>query len=186
MRGTRVGARAVWHCAVASTLAFLLVPAGEVVARWRRTLVYAIAAAAAVIGMRGGWGLSWWAAVPAGMVGTVAAATVASVIVFRFTCVDAWHARSGWDAAWIQCSRAGRRGGYQLHSWSSWRHGQGLGRAVAEAALAQAPRPLWVEPATVGLRQLYLEHGALPGEGEARWVVFPVSDSAGITTSGRG
>ena len=60
----------------------------------------------------------------------------------------------------------------ELHTWATFRHRRSLGRAVLDAALTDAPRPLWLNPAISSLREFYLSKGAVPDPGGSRWLVL--------------
>ena len=166
----------VLHASVTGTLAFLVLPLREWFIRWRRTgfhvaLYLLITIELTVLGAP--WLLSLVIAVPL----LLASMVCALAIIIRFRTDDIWLARDGRDAALVLCDRDRRHGGHRVHAWASWRHGRGLGAAVAHDAIAQAPRPLWVMAATPELRSLYEHQGAQPDPAGSHWMFFTAEGS---------
>lgn len=170
-RGVRIGLVARAYCALIATTAFLFIPWREVLIRWRRTVPNLVT----VIGCAG---LLHWYGMPAAAAAVVAvptlflSLTIAMALMMRWSVSDMWHVRDGIDGAVILTQRMRRQDRQVLHTWATFRHRRGLGRAVLDAAWADAPRPLWLDPATPSLRRLYLSRGAVPDPDGSRWLVI--------------
>lgn len=171
-RGVRTSLGALVHCALIATVAFLFVPWREIFTRWRTTVPYLLGvAAAAVVVHRSGW--PWVLAVPVSVITLVASVIVSMSIEMRWRSSDLWRARDGLDGAVILTRWNHRKGRHELHTWATFRHHRGLGHLVLDAAWADAPRPLWLNPATPSLRAFYLFKGAVPAPDGSRWLVLP-------------
>lgn len=165
----------VVHCAAVATLAFLAFSPLEWVRRWRRTAVYTGMAAGGAVGLRYTTGAPWWLTALLGIALLLFGLFVAMVAILRWRVDDVWFTRQGTSAALVMGDSLpvdGRRKGYLLHSWAAWPQGKGCGRAVADAAITQAPRPVWVDAATADLRDTYTRAGAVPDPAGTRWMLF--------------
>lgn len=171
-RGVRIGPAATLHCALVATVAFLFVPWREVFTRWRTTVPYLLAVAACTVVLHwSGW--PWVLAGPVSVITLVAAVIVSMAIEMRGRSSDLWRVRDGLDGAVILTRWNHRKGRHELHTWATFRHHRGLGQLVLDAAWADGPRPLWLNPATPSLRAFYLSKGAVPAPDGSRWLVLP-------------
>lgn len=84
-----------------------------------------------------------------------------------------WPVRDGTDGAVMLTKWSKRKDRAELNTWATFRHHRGLGQLVLDAAWAEAPRPLWLNPATPTLRAFYLSKGAVPDRDGSRWLVLP-------------
>ena len=170
-RGVRIGFLATLHCALIVTTAFLFVPYTEILTRWRRTGPYRMMLVLYTVLLRV-CGIPWPWAIPAGALLLFLAMTVILVGLIRWRTDDMWHVRNGMDGAVILTGWSSRRRRQELHTWATFRHHRGLGRLVLAAALKDAPRPLWLEPATPGLAGFYATGGAEPDPAGSHWMVL--------------
>ncbi len=83
-----------------------------------------------------------------------------------------WRTRQGLNGAVILTTWNKRKDRSELNTWAAFRRHRGLGLSVLDAAWAQAPRPLWLDPATPSLRAFYLAKGAVPDPDGSRWLVL--------------
>lgn len=168
--GRRLPASDLLRCAVVSTIAFWAIRPSEWIVRWRRTLPYVGMWVASVLYLS-------WLKMPLLVALLVALLIVvlfdvwASLVLVRFRVDSVWFSRVGPGFASILSSKD-RRGGYRLHTWSSWRQHRGVAGPVLSTAIAQLPRPIWIDPATPSLRRLYERMGAVPAGDGSRWLVF--------------
>ncbi len=170
-RGVRIGLGPTVHCALIATVAFFFVPFREILIRWRRT-VPNLAALGLYTVVFYTFAASWVVAFVIAAVALLLVFTAVTAGLIRWRTDDMWHVRDGADGAVILTQWVSRHDRQELHTWATFRHRRGLGRAVLDAALTDAPRPLWLNPAISSLREFYLSKGAVPDPDGSRWLVL--------------
>ena len=171
-RGARIGLVPTAYCALIATTAFLFVPRREIFLRWRRTGPQLVFLLGCVLWLHLA-GLPWPGAALVAVPTVFFSFTAAMMLLMRWSISDMWHVRDGADGAVILTQWVGRHDRQELHTWATFRHHRGLGQHVLDAAWTEAPRPLWLDPATPSLREFYLAKGAIPDPDGSRWLVLP-------------
>lgn len=146
--------------AVTVVLTNLTPPPREVVDRWRRTGVYGACWVLFVVALI--WfGVPWYASMPLAWLGFAVLWTGTFSAEQRRVGSDleVWRGWSGAAGAVCSVQWNPRRQRHEIHSWAAFPRGRGLGTPVLRTAIAQAPRPLWLRPATPELRSKYRGHG---------------------------
>lgn len=148
------------RCGLVVALTSLTPPPNEIITRWRQTAIFA----ASFIFMV--W-LLIWSGLPIYLAPFVAWA----MLVFSLTAASIWadHAHRENITVWRAWRGLGgavcfaqwipSRQRHELHTWAAFPRHRGLGGPVVDAAIAQGPRPLWLEPATPELRVKYRSAG---------------------------
>lgn len=180
VRGRRMPLTTLLKFAAASTLTVLAVPPREIIPRWRRTVPYGILWLLAAVGAWGVWHPPLVLTLALGALLAVGSLVAATALFIRFRSHEVWRVQVGRDVAIVQLieERTGflfgrrRHKRWVLHSWAAWRRGRGVGRLVADAAVAESPRPLWLQAATPKLREKYLELGAVDAH-TGVWMTLP-------------
>lgn len=149
-------------------------PVAEVVARWRRTLIYGSCLVVySVVLAR--LGVPFYAAPViawATLILAAAGATVGVNLAHRRH-IGMWRAWRGVDGAVCAIEWNPKRRRYEAHSWAAFRRHRRLGGPVADAAIGDGPRPLWLEPALPGLRERYRRRYGFLDDSESRWMYLP-------------
>ncbi len=156
-------------------LTYLALPLKEQLIRWRRSgpnFAVFLAFAWLTPAFLPPGASPWWGLLVAPPVFFICMVVAHAVVILKED--DVWFIRDGLNGSlvlggWTKSIPAPGRG-YWLHTWAAWPRHHGLGRVVGEAALTEAPRPLWILPATPELRELYARVGAVPHG--PRWMVI--------------
>ena len=99
-------------------------------------------------------------------------AAMTAVTMRRRRAITVWRAWSGAAGAVCLTEWNPRRLRHEAHSWAAFPRHRHLGRRVAVAAVGRGPRPLWMEPALPGMREMYRDEFGFVDSPGSRWMVL--------------
>ncbi len=180
VRSGPVGFLELVRCSLVIALTNLTPALTELLARWRRTLIYGASIAAYTVALVAVQGVPIYIALPVAW-GTFAIAVTAALVWLGLAHrrhITVWRAWRGIDGAVCMIEWNPKRQRYEAHSWAAFRRHRHLGGPVADAAISHAPRPLWIEPALPELREMYRLSYGFADDPTSRWMYLPDNAAA--------
>lgn len=177
-----IGLGELTRCSLVIALTNMTPPPRELVSRWRRTLISGAAIGAYSVVLVAGLGLPLYLGLILAWATFLFAYTYALVLLgmLRRRSTTMWRTWRGLDGAVCIIEWSPKRQRYEAHSWAAFRRHRHLGGPVAQAAISQGPRPLWIEPALPTLRTLYRARYGFVDDRDSRWMYL--ADPASMST----
>lgn len=161
------------HCGAIVALTNLTPPPRELIVRWRRTAIYAAGFMVAALELV--WvGVPYYLALPVAALTLLVCLTLADagVTYAHRRHLRVWRVWRGLAGAICVVEWSRSRSRHELHTWAAFPRRQELGGVVAAAAIAEAERPLWLEPATPKLQAFYRAKAGFADVPGTRWMVL--------------
>ena len=178
VRSDPIGVLELTRCCLVIALTNLTPPPAELVARRRRTLLYAVAITAYSVVLVITTRLPTYVAPLAAWATFVVAITAAMAALTARRRRDisvrrAWRGPAG-AVCMIEWDPKSQR--HEAYSWAAFPRHRHLGPLVAAAVMSRGRRPLWIEPALPGLREMYRSRYGFVDDPVSRWDVPGLKD----------